>query len=42
MKMKQKLEKTLGEPKSNKFDWFLLGRHGVSYGWHASTVASDM
>ena len=25
MKMKQKLEKTLGEPKSNKFDWYLEG-----------------
>jgi len=35
MKMKQKLEKTLGSRR------FLLGRHGVSYGWHASTVASD-
>ena len=41
MKMKQKLEKTLGVPKSTKFAWFLLGRHGVSYGWHAGTVASD-
>lgn len=29
MKDEQKLEKTLGKPKSNKFDWSLEGRNNA-------------
>ena len=41
MKDEQKLEKTLGEPKSNKFDWYLEGRNDVNRDWLLSTVTSD-